>query len=339
LSEITQSKGVSETHPLLSPNDELANYEIYDFLAAERHQIGRPEGSYLRDALSAGMVLQHRLGVNPFKYGFVGASDLHDGLSVSTQADYRGSFWLAKPTEAQLAFGLAGTDPSGFVDVKTTSGSLTGVWAESNTRDSIYDALRRRESFATSGTRLKVRFFGGWDFPQGLLAGKDWLATAYAKGVPMGGDLPAKPAHVHGPVFVIWVVKDPNGANLDRVQVIKVWEKEGKQEERVFDVAWSGTRNLGPKTGKLPAVGNTVDLNTGNYTNSIGAIELKTVWNDPNFDASRFAAYYVRVLEIPTPRWSTLVAIEKSLPLPKNVPATEQQRAWSSPIWYTPREN
>jgi Protein of unknown function (DUF3604) len=341
LSEISQNKGSSETHPLLSPNDEFANYEIFDFMESDRRQAGRLQGSYLRDALSAGLVLQRSLGANPFKYGFVGASDLHSGLSVSSQADYGGIPWAVnmgggKPTRAQVAHDLTDGNIVEFA-LKTTSGNLTGVWAESNTRESIYSALRRRETFATSGTRLKFRFFGGWDFVNNLLQKKNWIATGYANGVPMGSDLPARPARparVKAPTFAIWAVKDPNGANLDRVQVIKVWEEDGQQREKVFDVAWSSNRKLDPQTGKLTPVGDTVDLTTGNYTNTVGATELKTLWQDPQFDPRRLAAYYLRVLEIPTPRWSTLLAIHNGLPLPKNVAATEQQRGWSSPIWY-----
>ena len=211
-----------------------------------------------------------------------------------------------------------------------------GVWAESNTRESIYDALRRRETFATSGTRFKFRFFGCWSFDKTLLKHKDWIATAYAKGVPMGSDLPVKPAGADAPSFAIWAVKDPNSGNLNRAQVIKVWEEGGRQREEVFDVAWAGNRRADPKTGKLPAVGDTVDLKTGKYTNTIGATELKTVWRDPEFNAQRFAAHYLRVLEIPTPRWSTLLAIENGLPLAIGAPATEEQRGWSSPVWYEP---
>ena len=344
LSEIAQNKGASETHPLLSPNDEFANYEIFDFVEERRHQVGRLQGSYLRDALGAGLVLQRRLGANPFKYGFVGASDLHSGLSVSAQADYAGSPFTANmgggvPTGERVASGFAGGAAAKLVGLKlrTTSGNLTGAWAESNTRESIYAALRRRETFATSGTRLKFRFFGGWSFPENLLRQANWVATAYATGVPMGGDLPAKSADIKAPSFAIWALKDPNSGNLDRVQVIKVWEENGQQKERVFDVAWADARRSDHRTGKLPAVGNTVDLKTGKYTNNIGAAELMTVWKDPEFNPQRFTAYYLRVLEIPTPRWSTLLAVQNGLPLPKTVPATEQQRGWSSPIWYTPQ--
>jgi len=345
LSEISQTKGTSEVHPLLSPNDEFADYEIFDFVSAvstHRRPERGPQGSYLRDALSRGLVLQRRLGVNPFKYGFVGASDLHSGLSVSAQADYSGSVLVANVGSARLTKAQAGSVLSGGGQLghwrKSTTGSLTGVWAQSNTREAVYSALRRRETFATSGTRLKFRFFGGWNFPDKLLEGKDWIARAYARGVPMGGDLPTKPATARAPSFAIWAVKDPNGANLDRMQVIKVWEEaDGRQREQVFDAAWAGNRSPDPKTGQVPAIGSTVDLKTGRYTNSIGATELKILWEDPDFDPNEFAAYYLRVLEIPTPRWSTLLARKNDLPLPNDVPATEQQRGWSSPIWYQPQ--
>lgn len=343
LSEISQTKGTSETHPLLSPNDEFANYEILDFLATERGRAGRVPGSYLRDALGRGLVVQQQTGVNPFKYGFVGASDLHSGLSVSAQADYRGN--IAKlnigggvPDKQRAQNIVQGEKAGTLVEIKTTSGNLTGAWAESNTRESIYDALRRRETFATTGTRLKFRFFGGWSFGKDLFSQKpSWITAAYAAGVPMGGDLPAQPRSARAPQFAIWAVKDPNSGNLDRVQVVKVWEEGGQQREEIFDVAWSGARTPDRATGKLPAVGDTVDRRTGTYTNDIGAVELKTVWRDPQFNPQHAAAYYLRVLEIPTPRWSTLLAIRNGLPIPEDVPATEQQRGWSSPIWYTPK--
>jgi len=340
LSEISQVKGSSETHPLLSAADEFANYEILDFHSEDRGFEGRPAGSYLRDALGRGLVVQSRLGINPFKYGFVGASDLHSGLSVSAQADYTGNHatvnlggGIPSPTEA--ASTLAGGKFGSLPELRTTAGNLTGVWAESNTRESIYAALRRRETFATTGTRLQVRFFGGWRLERNVVEKRCWVKTAYARGVPMGSDLPARPASGKAPRFAIWAAKDPNSGNLDRVQVIKVWESNGQQHEKVFDVAWSGSRKIDPGTGKLPAVGNTVNLESGAYTNDIGATELRTVWQDPQFDPRQSAAYYLRVLEIPTPRWSTLLAVRNHLPLPSSVPATEQQRGWSSPIWYT----
>jgi len=341
LSEISQNKGTSETHPLLSPSDEFANYEIYDYMEGDRRHPGRPGGSYLRDALGRGLVLQREVGVNPYKYGFAGASDLHSGLSVSAQADYGGSYYrpniaAGRPSRAEAASILTVGSNRVEQNRPTTTGSLTGVWAESNTRESIYDALRRRETFATTGTRLKVRFFGGWGLTNALLNDENWLQAAYRHGVPMGGDLSASPAGAGAPAFVIWASKDPDGANLDRLQVIKVWEDDGLQKERVFDVAWAGNRKPDPETGLLPRVGDTVDRKAGTYANTIGSPELKVVWKDPDFDPRQLAAYYVRVLETPSPRWSTLLAVGAGVPLPSDVPATIQQRGWSSPIWYTP---
>lgn len=340
LSEIAQNKGTSETHPSLSPNDEFANFEIFDRLLISP-QFSRPEGSYLRDALGKGLVLKDKLGVNPYKDGFVGAGDLHGGLPVQSEANFGGNIGAVNlgggrtSKENAKSFLAEGTQGGLFSPIITTSAGLTGVWAEQNTRESIYDAFRRKETFATSGTRVKVRFFGGWDLANNLNRSPDGVKQAYAKGVPMGSDLPQKPGAAKAPSFVIWAVKDPNGANLDRAQVIKVWTENGVQKEKVFDVAFDNKRKL-DKNGKLAAVGNTVDLSTGKFTNTIGSSELSTVWQDPEFNAKSSAVYYVRVLEIPTPRWSTLLALQHQLPLPQTVPATIQERAWTSPIWYTP---
>jgi len=343
LSEISQTKGTSETHPLLSPTDEFADFEIFDFRSYGRGYESPPAGSYLRDALGRGLVLQEKLGINPFKYGFVGGSDLHSGLSVSAQADYKGTVWndnigagTASKAEAVRALSEVGqfTDPA---PLRTTSGNLTGIWAESNTRRSLYEALRRRETFATTGTRLKIRFYGGWKIDRYIFEGNEWPRQAYATAVPMGADLPTRPETAKAPSFVVWAIKDPDGANLDRLQIVKVWEKDGRQHEDIYDAAWSGQRRPDPRTGSLPAVGNTVDLKTGAYQNSIGATELKAVWVDRSFDVVCAAAYYVRVLEIPTPRWATLLAIKNELPLSTDAPTTVQQRGWSSPIWYAPR--
>lgn len=347
LSEMSQNKGSSDTHPILSPNDEFANFEIMDTLLASTVIPSKPQGSYVRDALGRGLILERKLGVNPYKYGVEGSSDLHSGLSVSAQEDYSGNIGGAnlgagRPSKEQAAgvLGEAGDKGAagGISMLRTTSGNLTGIWAESNTRESLYDGLRRRETFATSGTKLKFRFFGSWSFGHELVASHDWVKTAYEEGVPMGGDLPAQPAGTKSPTFAIWAVKDPNSANLDRVQVIKIWEDNGQQKEKIFDVVWSGHRKIDPRTGRLPAVGNSVDLKTGKYADNIGAAELKTVWTDPEFDPTHLAAYYLRVLEIPTPRWSTLLAIQTGLPLPHDVALTEQQRGWSSPIWFTPED-
>jgi hypothetical protein len=340
LSEISQNKGTSETHPLLSANDEFAGFEIWNKLLLGDTESRKP-GSYWRDALGRGLVIKGKIGVNPYKDGAVGAGDLHNGLSVSDEGDYAGGANIggAKRDKAGIEE-LLNPAPAGArrstQSTVSSSGALTGVWAEANTRESIYAAFRRKETFATSGTRLKVRFFGGWDFAPALVKDPHWAKIAYRKGVPMGGDLPAATAG-RAPRFAVQAVKDPRSGNLDRVQIVKVWLEGGAAKERVFDVAWSGNRTIDPKTGKLPAVGNTVDLKTGKYTNAIGAAQLATVWTDPTFKANQAAVYYVRVLEIPTPRWPTLRAIEYGLPIPKSSAPTLQERAWSSPIWYTPK--
>jgi hypothetical protein len=358
LAEISQNKGASETHPALSPSDEFSSFEFYDHLLISPSARSKPGGSYVRDALGRGLVLaQHAGGVNPYKYGIVGASDFHNGLSDSAENAFVGTYGAIDPTKTLpdldkyaerfvtmrktlgQSFGAAAASNAdiNYSLYENGSGNITGVWAEKNTRESIYDALRRKETFATSGTRLKFRFFGGWDLQQGLLKGKDWVQAAYRSGVPMGGDLPAKPADASAPRFAIWAVKDPDGANLDRVQVVKLWLANGKHVEKVFDVALSNGRKVDAKTGKAAAVGSTVDLETATYRNSIGATSLSTVWQDPEFDPKRPAVYYVRVLEIPTPRWSTILAVKRGKPLQADVPATVQERGWSSPIWYTPQ--
>jgi hypothetical protein len=337
LSEIAQTKGQSEVHPLLAPNDEFADFEVMETWSGTPVAHYHAAGSYLRDAFGRGLVLERKLGANPFQYGVVGASDIHTGLSVSSQQDWDGSFWRAHLGGAAMtkeeAGGILSRSTLVLDGPGTTAGALTGAWAESNTRESLYAALRRRETFATSGTRMKFRFFAGWDFTDRLLQQQSWIAAAYAQGVPMGGELPPRPPAAKAPTFAVWAVKDPNGANLDRVQIVKVWEENGNPRERMFDVAWAGKRSPDSRTGRLPAIGNTVDLKTGRYRNTLGAAELKAVWSDPEFDPRHLVAYYLRVLEIPTPRWSTLLALRQGLPLPKNVPPTEQQRGWSSPVW------
>lgn len=341
VSEVAQNKGTSETHPALSGNDEFAGYEIFDRLLIGNVP-SKPAGSYWRDALGRGLVIQSKIGANPYKDGATGSGDLHSGLSVNSAEEYGGiasaNLGGGKPRDKEQAAQVIGLGPrpenTGLSPEVLSPGALTGVWAESNTREAIFAALRRKETYATSGSHLKLRFFGGWNFSPALQKSPGWVHAAYSKGVPMGGDLPA--ATAKAPSFVVEAVKDPRRGNLDRVQIIKLWQEDGKQQEKIFDLVWAGARKLDPKTGTLPPIGNTVDLKTGAYTNSIGAARLATVWTDPTFKPGQAAVYYVRVLEIPTPRWTTLRAIEFGLPLPKDVPATIQQRAWSSPIWYTP---
>lgn len=214
------------------------------------------------------------------------------------------------------------------------TGGLSGVWAEENTRASLFDAMKRKETFATSGPHIKVRLFGGWEYASDLTNDKDWVKAGYAKGVPMGGDLP--PATAKAPTFVVWAVKDPTSGNLDRIQIVKGWSQSGQSFEKVYDVVWAGDRKPDKFTGIVPPIGSSVDVENATYTNSIGAVELKTVWTDPNFVPSLHAFYYARVLEIPTPRWTTIQAKQIGVMPPDVVPTTLQERAWSSPIWYTP---
>jgi Protein of unknown function (DUF3604) len=343
LTEISQNKGNSETAPEISPNDEFANFEVFEHLLVSSAKT-EIHGNYVREALGRGLEIQKRTGANPFKYGAAGGTDFHNGLSTSDENTFNGLEGIdpAKdlPTAAvasALINRTARPDPEhGYDRLENGSGSITGVWAEENTRDAIFSAFRRKETFATSGTRLKFRFFGGWDYASNALKDAQWLKNAYVHGVPMGADLPAKPANAKAPSFVVWAAKDPDSGNLDRVQVIKLSLKDGKSQEEIFDVALSGGRAIDAKTGKAPAVGNTVDVKTATYKNTIGTAQLSTVWTDPHFDAKAAAVYYVRVLEIPTPRWSTILAAKYGIAPPTGTPTTIQERGWSSPIWYTP---
>jgi len=331
LTEITQIKGTSETHPALSPNDEFANFEIMSFLLGVDNSASRVNGSYVRQAYQNGLAMQQTRGYNPYKMGVVGASDSHNTVVAYTASNFFGQHGGldASPKER-----LADKVEAGMAVLKTSTSGLGGVWAEENTRESIFNAMQRRETFGTSGVRIRVRLFGGWDFDPDVVKQKDWAKIGYAKGVPMGGDLPASTGKP--PTFIVWAVKDPEEGNLDRIQIVKGWTQNGQIFEKVYDVAWSGNRKLDPLTRKVLPVGNTVDIKNATYTNTIGAVELKTVWTDMEFDPSQDAFYYARVLQIPTPRWSTYDAKRLGVPPPASVPATVQERAWSSPIWYTP---
>ena len=333
LSEIHQLKGTSETTPLLSPNDEFANYEILNYLLGGVERAPRIHGSYIREAYENGLATQEARGYNPYKFGVVGASDSHDTGSGYSQSEYFGGHGLLDGTpEARLS----GKKEVGLAMDRLSTAGVGGVWAEENTRESIFAAMQRKEVFGTSGVRIKVRLFGGWDFAPEMLKEKYWVKTGYERGVPMGGDLPA--AKGTAATFIVWAVKDPDDANLDRVQIVKGWTKHGQIFEKIYDVVWSGDRVPDPVTGKLPAVGNTVDIKNATYENSIGAVELKTVWTDPEFDPSLNSFYYARVLQIPTPRWTTYDAKKLGVSPPSDVPPTVQERAWTSPIWYSPTE-
>jgi Protein of unknown function (DUF3604) len=334
LVEIKQIKGQSETHPLLSPNDEFANYEIMSVLlglSPESGRIDRIAGSYGRQALKDGLTMQDTRGYNPYKFGMAAASDSHNSGSPYRQDNFYGGH---AHEDGMVETRMAGHNFAG-IDVRLENpGGLTGVWAEENTRASIWDAMYRKETFGVSGPHIKVRLFGGWEYGADTINQPDWVKTGYAKGVPMGGDLP--PMQSKTPTFMVWAVKDPASGNLDRIQIIKGWSQSGQSFEKIFDVAWAGDRKPDKWTGKVPSIQSTVDIDNATYTNTVGAVELKTVWSDPEFDPSLHAFYYARVLEIPTPRWTTIQAHQLGIPPPGVVPATVQERAWSSPIWYTP---
>ena len=333
LTEIKQVKGASETNPALSPNDEFAGFEIMNYLIGLDNSFSRIHGSYIREAYQNGLAMQEGRGYNPYKMGVMGAGDSHNTATAYAQDNFFGDHGLV---DATPAIRLSGTVPSGMEVLKTGTSGLGGVWAEENTRESLFAAMQRREVFGTSGPHIKLRMFGGWDYDDGLLTQADWTKAAYAGGVAMGGDLPA--ADDKAPTFVVWAVKDPADGALDRIQIVKGWTQDGQIFEKIYDVAWSGDRTIDPATGALPPVGDTVDISKATYTNDIGAVELKAVWTDPDFDASQYAFYYARALQIPTPRWSTYDAVKLGIPAPHGVPATIQERAWGSPIWYTPTE-
>jgi hypothetical protein len=333
LIEIKQLKGTSETHPLLSPNDEFANFEIMSVLLGNPPgRIPHIVGSYARQALKDGVALEASKGFNPFKFGFGAASDSHNTGVPYRQNNFFGGHTF---TDGTIEARMSGTLVGGMFDARLEgTAGLTGVWADENTRASIFDAMKRKETFAVTGPHIQVRFFGGWGYSAGMLQANDWVKSAYAQGVPMGGDLP--PAGGKAPTFVVWGLKDPTSGNLDRIQIVKGWTKSGQSFEKVFDVVWAGDRKPNKWSGVVPPIGNTVDIEDATYTNAIGAVELKMVWTDPEFDASLHAFYYARVLEIPTPRWTTIQAKQLGIAPPDVVSATIQERAWSSPIWYTP---
>lgn len=339
LVEMKQGKGQSETHPLLSPNDEFASYELYQTLLGQPVNVGRIDhiaGSFARQALKDGISMQDVRGYNPYKLGMAGGSDSHNTGSSYRQDNF---FGLHGDADGSVERRFAGVLIGGTMDVRLENpGGLAGVWAEENTRASLWDAMYRKETFGVSGPHIKVRFFGGWGFNKDIVNASDWVKQSYAGGVPMGADLSPMPSGGKGtaPSFVVWAVKDPTSANLDRIQVIKGWTQNGQSFEKIYDVAWSGERLPDKWTRRVPAIQSTVDIERATYTNSTGSVELKSVWTDPEFDASQHAFYYVRVLEIPTPRWTLIQAVKSGLPPPDMVPLTGQERAWTSPIWYSP---
>jgi hypothetical protein len=343
LYEVTQIKGDGETHPFLSPNDEFADYGTWDranIVGTEAKTEDMLQNEYARSALKLGLKLGNELGINPFKFGMVGSTDSHTGLATAKEENFFGKASHLEPDNQERAEDKIIQSPLG--DELTSwgweqvAGGLAAVWATENTREAIFEAMERKETYATTGSRMKVRFFGGWDFSQADIEAPRPVKEGYARGVPMGGDLRKAPLG-KSPIFLVWALRDPDGANLDRIQIIKGWVDEtGKTHERVFDVAVSGDRNIDGNGRCRKIVGNTVDLEEASYTNSIGAPLLATAWEDPDFDPTQRAFYYVRVIEIPTPKWTAYDAKSFGIDLPNGDKGFHQERAYTSPIWYTP---
>jgi hypothetical protein len=333
VSEIFQIKGSSETHPLLSTEDEFAGFEIYDTQLAANQDASRPGGSYIRDALRAGLEMSHAEDFNPYRFGVIGSSDGHDASAPVEESSFHGKLPMFDGSAAlrlRKALWLPEDMPGGR---RWSAAGLAAVWAEENTRHALFDAMQRKETYATSGPRIAVRFFGGWGYAADLLQREDWIAQAQRTGVPMGSDLPAGDGKA--PRFAVWAIRDPDSGNLDRVQIVKGWtDAAGNSREKVFDVVWSGNRAIDPDSGKLPPVGNTVDPANASYRNTFGSEQLATVWTDPEFEPGQEAFYYARVIEIPTPRWTTYDAVTLGIPAPQ--PASLQERAVTSAIWYRP---
>ena len=339
LVEVTQIKGDSESHPFLSPNDEFANFGDagWDKGNLTMQRAKTPDmlaGDYVREALKRGLAIEAKTGVNPYKFGLIGSTDSHTALATADENNFFGKHSGTEPNARRASEPQNLGTRQGRVGWHYLAGGYAAVWATANTRAAIFDAMMRREVYATTGPRMQVRIFGGWDFTDKDLAG-DWVKTGYARGVPMGADLRDGSGK---PSFLISALKDPEGANLDRVQIVKGWiDASGKLNEKVFDVVWSSPDTRSLNGGKLTPVGDTVDIAKASYTNSIGAPELRTMWSDPEFDASQRAFYYVRVMEIPTPRWVVFDALRYGAKLLPETELKSQERAYSSPIWYNPK--
>ena len=342
LYEVTQIKGDGETHPLLSSDDEFADFET---LALGNLNLTVPKEDsmlkyeYAREALKNGLKMEAKLGTNPYKFGMVGSSDTHTALAAVEEDNYIGKHAGTEPSPERWNHPMAKFEGRQYEGYAMSSSGYAGVWATENTRKALFDAMKRKEVYGTTGPRMLVRFWGGWDFVEEDARGRLPAAVGYAKGVPMGGEL-TKAEDKKSPTFLVAALKDPYGANLDRIQIVKGWlDKSGKTHEKVYDVAWGDAehRKLNKK-GKLPPVGNTVDVKNATWTNTIGDPELITVWKDPDFKDGEKAFYYARVIEIPTPRWTAYDAKRFGLKVSKEVPMTLQERAYTSPIWYTPKK-
>ena len=340
LYEITQIKGDGETHPLLSPNDEFADYETWDqgnLDLTEFKTEDMLQYEYGRSGLGVGLELEKKLGVNPYKFGFIGSTDSHTGLATAQEDNFFGKHSGAEPSAERVEHPMAKVGDAEYTGWSMVASGLAAVWARENTREALFDAMMNKETYATTGSRMLVRFFGGWEFTAEDATNRLPADIGYTKGVPMGGDLTAGPDG-KAPSFLVAALRDPYSGNLDRIQIVKVFlDKRGKRQEKVFDVVWSGNRQIGAD-GKLPLVGNTVDVANASFENTIGASELIGVWSDPEFDATVSASYYARVIEIPTPRWTAHEAKRYGITMDEEIPMVTTERAYTSPIWYTPSD-
>jgi hypothetical protein len=340
LIEATQIKGDGESHPFLSPDDGFADYEKWDksnLNGTEAKTPGMLQWEYAREALKTGLKLERKLGVNPYKFGMVGSTDSHTSMSAVEEDNFFGKHSGVEPDPHRWEHVVIQAPQPEFTIMgwQQAAGGYAAVWATENTREAIFDAMKRKETCATTGPRMVVRFFGGWNFTADDSMTRMPAFAGYDKGVPMGGDLREAPAGKK-PTFLVDAMKDPLSGNLDRIQIVKGWlDGAGKAHEKVYDVVWSGDRKRGAD-GKVPAVGNTVNVAKATWRNTIGSSELIVVWTDPDFDASQPAFYYARVIEIPTPRWTAYEALRFNVKMPPEVPMVTQERAYTSPIWYAP---
>ncbi|MEM7570698.1 MAG: DUF3604 domain-containing protein, partial [Pseudomonadota bacterium] len=333
--EMTQLKGDGETHPHVSPNDPFADFEKWDetninFDANKSKDMFQYE--YARPALGVGLSIRESTGVNPYEFGFIGSTDSHTALAAADSDNFYGKFRDSEPSIKRLTNKMAGNL---WPNLSLNAAGYIAVWARENTRAEIFDAIARKEVYASTGPRIALRFFAGWTIEGDDLTAAGIAEDGYSGGVPMGAVLPKAGQKNSAPTFLIRADKDPMGAHLDRVQVVKGWvDDAGKRREQIYDVALSGDRTVDPETGQAPPVGSSVDIEAGTYTNTIGASDLAVAWQDPEFNPEHNAFYYVRVLQIPTPRWSTYDAARYDAPVPTDAPATIQERVYSSPIWY-----
>jgi hypothetical protein len=344
LYEVTQMKGDGEAHPFLSPNDEFADYGTWDkadIAGLKAKEDWMLQYEYARTALQLGLQQEQKFGVNPYKFGMIGSTDAHTSLATTREENT----WSKTPTmepsadrwEHVVIASVAGDDALTTYAYETLASGLAGVWARENTREALFEAMQNKETYATTGTRITVRFFGGWDYGEDDVFLRDAVTIGYEKGVPMGGDLPTAPDGKKAPVFMVAALKDTSSGNLDRIQIVKGWvDENGERHEKVYDVAVSDGRKIGADGRSKSPVGTTVDEVNATYLNNIGDAELRAVWTDSDFNSDHPSVYYARVLEIPTPTWQAYDAKFFGITMPKEVPLSHQERAYTSPIWYTP---